>query len=95
VRTATGVLRIALPDLEVPEPAEPWPPTPAVILARAVNAALEDTEDADAPWDRVQRKLNEEHKLLADAMARHGPFGRLDGARWDHGGGRRLSGPQP
>jgi uncharacterized protein (TIGR02680 family) len=69
---ATGVLRIALPDLEVPEPAEPWPPTPAVILARAVNAALEDTEDADAPWDRVQRKLNEEHKLLADAMARHG-----------------------
>jgi uncharacterized protein (TIGR02680 family) len=69
---ATGVLQIALPDLEVPEPAEPWPPTPAVILARAVNAALEDTDDADAPWDRVQRKLNEEHKLLADAMARHG-----------------------
>jgi len=69
---ATGVLAIALPDLEVPDPGEPWPPTPAVILARAVNAALEDTDDADAPWDRVQRKLNEEHKLLADAMARHG-----------------------
>jgi uncharacterized protein (TIGR02680 family) len=69
---STGVLRIALPDLEVPDPAEPWPPTPAVILARAVNAELEDTDDADAPWDRVQRKLNEEHKLLADAMARHG-----------------------
>jgi uncharacterized protein (TIGR02680 family) len=69
---ATGVLRIALPDLEVPDPAEPWPPTPAVILARAVNAELDDTDDADAPWDRVQRKLNEEHKLLADAMARHG-----------------------
>jgi uncharacterized protein (TIGR02680 family) len=69
---ATGVLRIALPDLEVPDLAEPWPPTPAVILARAVNAALEDTDDADAPWDRVQRKVTEEHKLLADAMARHG-----------------------
>jgi uncharacterized protein (TIGR02680 family) len=69
---ATGVLRIALPELDVPDPAEPWPPTPAVILARAVNAELEDTDDADAPWDRVQRKLNEEHKLLADAMARHG-----------------------
>jgi uncharacterized protein (TIGR02680 family) len=69
---ATGVLRIALPDLEVPDPAEPWPPTPAVILARAINAELDDTDDADAPWDRVQRKLNEEHKLLADAMARHG-----------------------
>jgi uncharacterized protein (TIGR02680 family) len=69
---ATGVLRIALPDLEVPDPAGPWPPTPSVILARAVNAALEDTDDADAPWDRVQRRVTEEHKLLADAMARHG-----------------------
>jgi uncharacterized protein (TIGR02680 family) len=69
---ATGVLRIALPDLEVANPAEPWPPTRAVILARAVNAALEDTDDADAPWDRVQRRVTEEHKLLADAMARYG-----------------------
>ncbi len=69
---ATGVLRIALPDLDVPDPAEPWPPTPAVILARAVNAALEETDDLDAPWDRVQRRVTEEHKLLADAMARHG-----------------------
>src|SRR6202042_2058752 len=69
---ATGVLRIALPDLEVADPAEPWPPTPAVILARAVNAALEDTDDADTPWDRVQRRVTEEHKLLADAMARYG-----------------------
>ena len=43
-----------------------------MILARAVNAALEDTDDADAAWDRMQRKVNEEHKLLADAMARHG-----------------------
>jgi len=70
--TATGVLGIALPDLEVPDPAEPWPPTPTVILARAVNGALEDIDDADAPWDRVQRRITEEHKLLADAMARHG-----------------------
>ncbi len=69
---ATGVLRIALPDQEVPDPAKPWPPTPAVILARAVNASLEDTDDAEAPWDRVQRRVTEEHKLLADAMARHG-----------------------
>ena len=68
----TGVLRIALPELEIPDPAEPWPPTPTVILARTVNAALEDTDEADGPWERVQRRVNEEHKLLADAMARHG-----------------------
>jgi uncharacterized protein (TIGR02680 family) len=69
---ATGVLRIALPELDVPDPTDPWLPTPVVILARTVNAALEGTDDADGPWDRVQRKATEEHKLLADAMARHG-----------------------
>jgi uncharacterized protein (TIGR02680 family) len=69
---ATGVLRIALPDLEIPDVTQPWAATPAVILARAVNAALEDTDDADAPWDRIQKRVTEEHKLLADAMARHG-----------------------
>jgi uncharacterized protein (TIGR02680 family) len=69
---ATGVLRIALPDLEIPDVTQPWAATPAVILARAVNAALEDTDDADAHWDRIQKRVTEEHKLLADAMARHG-----------------------
>ena len=69
---ATGVLRIALPDLDIPDITQPWAATPAVILARAVNAALEDTDDADAPWDRIQKRVTEEHKLLADAMARHG-----------------------
>jgi uncharacterized protein (TIGR02680 family) len=69
---ATGVLRIALPDLEIPDVTQPWAATPAVILARAVNAALEDTDDADTPWDRIQKRVTEEHKLLADAMARHG-----------------------
>ena len=68
----TGMLRIALPDLEVPDLAEPWPPTPTVILARAVNAGLEAVDDADGPWDRIQKRVTEEHKLLADAMARHG-----------------------
>jgi uncharacterized protein (TIGR02680 family) len=74
---ATGVLRIALPDLEIPDVTQPWAATPAVILARAVNAALEETDDADAPWDRIQKRVTEEHKLLADAMARHGHMAGL------------------
>ena len=43
-----------------------------MILARAVNAGLEAVDDADGPWDRIQKRVTEEHKLLADAMARHG-----------------------
>ena len=69
---ATGLPRIALPSLEVPDVTQPWAATPAVLLARAVNAALETTDDGDGPWDRIQKRVTEEHKLLADAMARHG-----------------------
>jgi uncharacterized protein (TIGR02680 family) len=69
---ATGLLHVALPVLEVPDVTQPWAATPAVLLARAVNAGLESTDDADGPWDRIQKRVTEEHKLLADAMARHG-----------------------
>jgi uncharacterized protein (TIGR02680 family) len=69
---ATGLLRVALPSLEVPDDTQPWAATPAVLLARAVNAGLESVDDADGPWDRIQKRVTEEHKLLADGMARHG-----------------------
>ncbi|SDU48499.1 TIGR02680 family protein [Jiangella alkaliphila] len=69
---ATGLLRVALPELEIPGADESWAATPAVHLARSVNAALESADDSDGPWDRVQKRVSEEHKLLSDAMARHG-----------------------
>ncbi|MEO3860543.1 TIGR02680 family protein [Acrocarpospora sp. B8E8] len=69
---ATGLLSLALPGLEIPDPAAEWPTTPAVLLAREVNAALDGVDDADGPWDRIQKKVAEEHKVLSDAMARHG-----------------------
>ena len=67
----TGVLGIALPYLEF-RSGRALAATPTVILARAVNAGLEAVDDADGPWDRIQKRVTEEHKLLADAMARHG-----------------------
>jgi uncharacterized protein (TIGR02680 family) len=69
---ATGLLRVALPELEVPDVIQQWAATPAVLLARAVNARLEAVDDGDGPWNRIQKRVTEEHKLLADAMARHG-----------------------
>ena len=70
--SATGLLRVALPSLEVPDVTQPWAATPAVLLARAVNAGLESTDDGDGPWDRIQKRVTDEHKVLGDAMARHG-----------------------
>ncbi|MFC5813581.1 TIGR02680 family protein [Nonomuraea harbinensis] len=69
---ATGLLNVALADLEVPDAEGEWAATPAVLLARTVNAELDAVDDGDGPWDRVQKKVAEEHKLLSDAMARHG-----------------------
>jgi uncharacterized protein (TIGR02680 family) len=69
---ATGLLRVAVPSLDIPDVDQPWAATPTVIFARAVNAELDAVDDGDGPWDRIQKRVTEEHKLLADAMARHG-----------------------
>jgi len=74
---ATGLLRVAAPSLEIPGTDQPWAATPTVILARAVNAELDSVDDGDGPWDRIQKRVTEEHKLLADAMARHGHLAGL------------------
>jgi uncharacterized protein (TIGR02680 family) len=68
----TGLLAIALPSFDIPELSEPWASTPAVLLARAVNSALESVEDGDGPWDRIQKRVTDEHKELNDAMVSHG-----------------------
>ena len=69
---ATGLLRVAVTSPEIPDTDQPWAATPTVILARAVNAELDSVDDGDGPWDRIQKRVTEEHKLLADAMASHG-----------------------
>jgi uncharacterized protein (TIGR02680 family) len=68
---ATGLLRVAV-TAEIPDVEQPWASTPAVILARSVNAELDSVDDGDGPWDRIQKRVTEEHKLLADTMAAHG-----------------------
>jgi uncharacterized protein (TIGR02680 family) len=68
----TGLLRVAVTATDIPRTDQPWAATPTVILARAVNAELDSVDDGDGPWDRMQKRVTEEHKLLEDAMARHG-----------------------
>lgn len=71
--TATGLIAVALPDLAVPAAGDgPWAATPAVALARSLEAELSATDDSDGAWERVQRRLSEEFKTLQDALSRHG-----------------------
>jgi uncharacterized protein (TIGR02680 family) len=69
---ATGLLAVALPELAVPAPDESWAPDPTVRLARQIDQELESTTADDGAWDRVQRRINDELKTLADTLARQG-----------------------
>lgn len=66
----TGLLAVALPDLE--HSGDSWAAEPAVRLARAVERELESVDDSDPAWERVQRRITEELKDLSDALSRHG-----------------------
>ncbi|GHJ40671.1 TIGR02680 family protein [Streptomyces sp. TS71-3] len=70
---ATGLLSVALPEAAVP-PLDigPWAATPAITLARAIEAGLSATDDSDGAWERVQKKLGEEYKKLQDSLSRGG-----------------------
>jgi uncharacterized protein (TIGR02680 family) len=70
--TTTGLLAVALPELAVPDPGEPWAPDPTVRLARKVNDELADTPDDDPTWDRAQKRVNDELKTLTDTLSQQG-----------------------
>lgn len=73
---ATGLLTVALPETVVPPlDGGPWAATPAVALARTIEAQLSGpsgTDDSDGAWERVQKRLSEEYKKLQDALSRGG-----------------------
>jgi len=69
---ATGLLAAALSELETPPPAEPWAPTPAVAVARAIDQELGEISSDDRRWELVQQRVSAEHKVLTDALGRHG-----------------------
>ncbi|MCZ7416350.1 MULTISPECIES: TIGR02680 family protein [unclassified Streptomyces] len=69
----TGLLAVALAELAVPDAdGEPWAATPAIALARTIEAELAATDESDSAWERVQKRLSEEFTKLQDALSRHG-----------------------
>ncbi|WP_241672282.1 TIGR02680 family protein [Streptomyces sp. IB2014 016-6] len=64
---STGLLAAALPDAVVPDgDGGAWAATPAVNLARAIESQLSSTDDSDAAWERVQKRLSEEFGRLQE-----------------------------
>ena len=68
----TGLIAVALPDVDVLDPGEEWNVTQALRLAREVEQALSADPEEDTRWQRLQRQVTDELGVLADALRRHG-----------------------
>ena len=68
----TGLIAVALPEIEVPDHDAEWNVTQALRLARDIEQALSADADEDSRWQRLQRQVTDELSALADALRRHG-----------------------
>jgi uncharacterized protein (TIGR02680 family) len=68
---ATGLLAVAAPELEIPDPGEQWAADPAVRLARRAEATLSEVDDSDQAWKRVQDDITRRFSELTEALTRH------------------------
>ena len=64
----TGLLAVALPGTGASPTGLRGRPNPRSRFARAMERELEAEDDSDPAWDRVQRRITEELKDLADAL---------------------------
>jgi len=69
---STGLIAVALGEVELPEGEEEWGVTAALRLARKIEQALADAPDDEPAWQRAQRRATDELNTLADALRRHG-----------------------
>lgn len=69
---STGLVTVALPDIEVLDPDTEWNVTQALRLAREIEQALAADPEEETRWQRLQRQVTDELGALADALRRHG-----------------------
>jgi uncharacterized protein (TIGR02680 family) len=69
---STGLITVALGEVELPGGEEGWGVTAALRLARQIEQALADAPEDEPAWQRAQRRATDELNTLADALRRHG-----------------------
>lgn len=68
----TGLLSVAVPDLEIPDPAGDWTIDPALNAARRAEQALANVASDDADWTRIQNDISRDFTALTQAMSAQG-----------------------
>lgn len=74
----TGLLRVALPELEQPEAAHEWTVTGTVAAARTAEQLLESVDDSDTVWANSQQRVSGAFTELQGHMGRHGHTASLE-----------------
>jgi uncharacterized protein (TIGR02680 family) len=75
---ATGLLAVALPDLEQPPHNAAWTIEPALTLARRAEQLLSGVADDDAEWARIQREISGDLTELQRSLAALGHRAQAD-----------------
>ncbi|MEW5891169.1 MAG: TIGR02680 family protein [Pseudomonadota bacterium] len=80
---ASGLMAVALPDIESPDPAAPWTIDPALALARRAEQALATVKSGDEEWNRIQKQISEDYNELLRGLGALGHRAHADTS--DHG----------
>jgi uncharacterized protein (TIGR02680 family) len=68
----TGLLCVAITDIEIPDASAPWTIDPALTLARRIEQTLVEVPAEDADWTRIQSTVSSDFNQLVQAMAAQG-----------------------
>ena len=74
----TGLLSVALPELELPTLEAEWTIDPALSLARRADQALLQVACEDADWSRVSAALTQDFTALTQAMSAQGHLAQAE-----------------
>ena len=77
---ATGLIRVALPAVEVPDAdaRDEWNVTSALAFSRGAELELDGVEESDDAWSRAQQRTSTAAQELSTQMSRHGHTSFLD-----------------
>ncbi|NMG63815.1 TIGR02680 family protein [Azoarcus indigens] len=81
--SASGLMAVAVPDIECPDPAAPWTIEPALTLARRAEQALAGVKADDEDWNRIQNLVSEDFGELLRSLGALGH--QAHAATSDHG----------
>lgn len=74
---ATGLLAVALPELEQPEP-DRWTIEPALTLARRTEQMLSDVTADEVAWNRIQTQISHDFTALSQTLSARGQQAQME-----------------